>query len=55
MRAHYGVAPQLQEQLDELKILTLEAKRGHYDEPSWKHESKATEEKLWIEDQLTWN
>ena len=22
---------------------------------SWNHESKAREEKVWIEDQLTWN
>jgi len=23
--------------------------------PSWNHENKAREEKVWAEDQLTWN
>jgi len=23
--------------------------------PSWNHESKAREEKVWVEDQLTWD
>jgi len=23
--------------------------------PSWNHENKAREEKVWVKDQLTWN
>jgi len=37
------------------KNTTPEPKRGYYDEPSWKHESKTREENIWVEGQLTWN